>query len=191
MNNTLSRQIILSILGLAILIVAVVGVSYAVFVDENHNYVYLDSKENSVININNSLPIRDEIGVISDDYFDFCVFGNLDGKASIDYEISLKKIEDNENSLNDRAVKIYLEKIDANTITVLEPTNYVSYGIVSDTLVPADEMVLYTGNFKNKFNDNVTLHSCFRLRLWIDESTVIGTSPKVFKARVNVYSKSL
>ena len=31
MDNSLSRQILLSILGIAILIVAVVGVSYAVF----------------------------------------------------------------------------------------------------------------------------------------------------------------
>ena len=42
MDNTLSKQLLLSILGLAILIVAIVGVSYAVLVEPNSN---LNSKD--------------------------------------------------------------------------------------------------------------------------------------------------
>ena len=37
MDNSLSRQILLSILGIAIFIVAIVGVSYAVFTTKSAN----------------------------------------------------------------------------------------------------------------------------------------------------------
>lgn len=63
MDNTLSRQILLAVLGLALLVLAIVGVSYAITIpNKSLNKVYLVSDDNSAISLNN-LPMSDYEGI--------------------------------------------------------------------------------------------------------------------------------
>ena len=70
MDNSLSKQILLVIIGIALLIVAVVGVSYAITVSDistNKVRIVTDSS-NMGIDMNNTLPMSDSEGI---NYFIF------------------------------------------------------------------------------------------------------------------------
>ncbi len=198
MDNTLSRQILLAVLGLALLVLAIVGVSYAITIpNKSLNKVYLVSDDNSAISLNN-LPMSDYEGINlngSSNVFDFCVKGNIADNASIDYVIALEKIDSDYDSLDDKDVKVYLEKYNlkefVSTDITSVPIAFTRNNIVSDISTPDGSMILYYGGLQNTTTDKKEVNECFRLRLWIDEDSIIESSKKEFMARVNVYSKVL
>ena len=198
MDNTLSRQILLAVLGLALLVLAIVGVSYAITIpNKSLNKVYLVSDDNSAISLND-LPMSDYEGINlngSSNVFDFCVKGNIADNASIDYVIALEKIDSDYDSLDDKDVKVYLEKYNlkefVSTDITSVPIAFTSNNIVSDISTPDGSMILYYGGLQNATTDKKEVNECFRLRLWIDEDSIIESSKKEFMARVNVYSKVL
>lgn len=198
MDNTLSRQILLAVLGLALLVLAIVGVSYAITIpNKSLNKVYLVSDDNSTISLND-LPMSDYEGINlngSSNVFDFCVKGNIADNASIDYVIALEKIDSDYDSLDDKDVKVYLEKYNlkefVSTDITSVPIAFTRNNIVSDISTPDGSMILYYGGLQNATTDKKEVNECFRLRLWIDEDSIIESSKKEFMARVNVYSKVL
>lgn len=198
MDNTLSRQILLAVLGLALLVLAIVGVSYAITIpNKSLNKVYLVSDDNSAISLND-LPMSDYEGINlngSSNVFDFCVKGNIADNASIDYVIALEKIDSDYDSLDDKEVKVYLEKYNlkefVSTDITSVPIAFTRNNIVSDISTPDGSMILYYGGLQNATTDKKEVNECFRLRLWIDEDSIIESSKKEFMARVNVYSKVL
>lgn len=198
MDNTLSRQILLAVLGLALLVLAIVGVSYAITIpNKSLNKVYLVSDDNSAISLND-LPMSDYEGINlngSSNVFDFCVKGNIADNASIDYVIALEKINSDYDSLDDKDVKVYLEKYNlkefVSTDITSVPIAFTRNNIVSDISTPDGSMILYYGGLQNATTDKKEVNECFRLRLWIDEDSIIESSKKEFMARVNVYSKVL
>lgn len=198
MDNTLSRQILLAVLGLALLVLAIVGVSYAITIpNKSLNKVYLVSDDNSTISLND-LPMSDYKGINlngSSNVFDFCVKGNIADNASIDYVIALEKINSDYDSLDDKDVKVYLEKYNlkefVSTDITSVPIAFTRNNIVSDISTPDGSMILYYGGLQNATTDKKEVNECFRLRLWIDEDSIIESSKKEFMARVNVYSKVL
>lgn len=198
MDNALSRQILLAVLGLALLVLAIVGVSYAITIpNKSLNKVYLVSDDNSAISLNN-LPMSDYEGINlngSSNVFDFCVKGNIADNASIDYVIALEKIDSDYDSLDDKDVKVYLEKYNlkefVSTDITSVPIAFTRNNIVSDISTPDGSMILYYGGLQNATTDKKEVNECFRLRLWIDEDSIIESSKKEFMARVNVYSKVL
>ena len=198
MDNTLSRQILLAVLGLALLVLAIVGVSYAITIpNKSLNKVYLASDDNSAISLND-LPMSDYEGINlngSSNVFDFCVKGNIADNASIDYVIALEKIDSDYDSLDDKDVKVYLEKYNlkefVSTDITSVPIAFTRNNIVSDISTPDGSMILYYGGLQNATTDKKEVNECFRLRLWIDEDSIIESSKKEFMARVNVYSKVL
>lgn len=198
MDNTLSRQILLAVLGLALLVLAIVGVSYAITIpNKSLNKVYLVSDDNSAISLND-LPMSDYEGINlngSSNVFDFCVKGNIADNASINYVIALEKIDSDYDSLDDKDVKVYLEKYNlkefVSTDITSVPIAFTRNNIVSDISTPDGSMILYYGGLQNATTDKKEVNECFRLRLWIDEDSIIESSKKEFMARVNVYSKVL
>ena len=198
MDNTLSRQILLAVLGLALLVLAIVGVSYAITIpNKSLNKVYLVSDDNSAISLND-LPMSDYEGINlngSSNVFDFCVKGNIADNASIDYVIALEKIDSDYDSLDDKDVKVYLEKYNlkefVSTDITSVPIAFTRNNIVSDISTPDGSMILYYGGLQNATTDKKEVNECFRLRFWIDEDSIIESSKKEFMARVNVYSKVL
>ena len=76
-----SKQILLSVFGIALLIVAVVGISYAIFIFSSNSRVdntvrsggitfqYLEG--DSVIDITDALPVSDVVGMKQTKYYSF------------------------------------------------------------------------------------------------------------------------
>lgn len=191
MDNSLSKQILLVIIGIALLIVAVVGVSYAITVgngSSNKVRMVMDSY-NMGINMNNTLPMSDSDGILNNSVFEFCALSMVEKNSKVKYEVSLEKIL-SDNSLNNQEVKIYLEKLNSNGYVSTDITKIPSSFIAdwNSSLTPDGSMILYYGAFSNDSSDDKEMSECFRLRMWISEDTVIGSSPKEFKTRVNIYS---
>ena len=197
MDNTLSRQILLSILGLALIIVAIVGVSYAVMIDSSNgvisNEAFIDNNDDqNGIFLDNTLPISDSVGKIYDKYFDFDVVSLVSSATIVEYEISLEKVLDNSMTLSNNEVKFYLEKLVSNKFTMVnEPQNFFEIGMDSALGTSANNMIIYHGSFVNNTSEKRSFKESFRLRCWVDDKTIINSYAKSFKTVVKIHSKAL
>ena len=202
MKDNSSKQILLSVLGVAILVVAVVGVSFAAF-----SYSKTGEKVNTIttgsivmsynettngINLVNALPMSDEDGIAlsgmeedNEQYFDFNVSATITGATTINYIITATKELDSD--IPDSAIKVYLTSMDADAdsqilaptlVSALETTDATD---TTNTGAPEDQYKLH----ENTFSTSLTRK--YRLRMWIDENySNLGTSG-TYKLRVNVY----
>lgn len=192
-----SKQILLSVLGVAILVVAVVGVSFAAF-----TFTGTGTKENRIstgtismtysedtngIFITNALPTEDEAGKVltgEKEKFDFTVSSAIEGTATIDFEIAAAK--DPSSTIADNNVKLYLERKTGGSYTsVKEPTAYTALTADSALGTPAGSMVLYSGSHTSTTVDN------FRLRMWLSSDAVVNPDViQTYTVKVNVYGKA-
>ncbi|HIR59439.1 MAG TPA: hypothetical protein IAB38_05250 [Candidatus Onthousia excrementipullorum] len=195
--NNNSKQVLLSVLGVAILVVAVVGVSFAAF-----NYSKTGEKVNTIttgtitmsysentngINLVDALPMSDEQGMAlsgDNNTFDFTVSATINGSGTttINYDITATK---ESSTLEDSAVKVYLTDITSNGDTqVLAPTKVSllsQTGSSEASGAPSGQYKLASGTFTS----SKTLK--YRLRMWVaDDFSDLGASG-TYKLRVNVY----
>ena len=99
MNNNQSKQILLSVIGVAILVVAVVGVSFAFFTysrtGSQNNIITTGQitcvfQDGDFINLTNHFPITTSAGIALDGQTDVCSFtvtGNTATGSSISYAV--------------------------------------------------------------------------------------------------------
>lgn len=200
-NN--SRKVFLSVLGVAILLVAVVGISFAAFTlsdeSEEANSITTGTitmsytEPESAINLTEALPVADDTAKAwteAGKVFSFTVAATASGTVSVPYEISVQKVE---GTLADEKVKIYLTKG-----TTLGASETVVYGPekMSVVLADANKSTLRTSpaayrlhtetvNFSNGTASNATTQ--YNLRLWID-STATVTQGETYKVLVHVDS---
>ena len=199
MENTDSKNILLSVIGVAILFVAVVGITYAIFVftgnGNKKNTIstgtisILYTESSNVISINNAMPMSDSVGKIQNEYFDFSVSAKIKGKASINYEVRARRTDKTDiNRLPDNQVNIYLEKQDSNRyVPVMEPKTFIPTSTTLDnTYVNNDSMLLYKGTMTS--NGDISVEDKYRLRIWLKENTEVYNSSMIYKLRVDVYS---
>lgn len=201
MENSDSKEILLSIFGIALLVLAVAGISYAVFtfseVGKRENVIstgkvslsFIESSEN-VIHINNALPMSDSVGKVQNEYFDFSLEAVMKGSSTIYYEIRAKQVEVEDN-IEASKVKFYLEKEKSSSYQeVLKPTNFnINRGSnINNNNVDLSSMLLYSDNFTNNLGSSQKMIDRYRLRIWIDENTPIESTKKNFKFKVNVYA---
>ena len=196
MKDNNSKQVLLSVLGVAILVVAVVGVSFAAF-----SYSKTGEKVNTIttgtitmsysettngINLTNALPMSDGVGkALSEEeqYFDFTVSANITGTTTINYAITASKEE--ESTLPDTAVKVYLTDMDGTADTqILAPTKV--SGLTPTTGsersgTPSGQFILHTGTF------GATSSHDYRLRMWVADDYQVTGASATYKLRVNVY----
>lgn len=207
MKNVNSRQVILSIIGISILILAVVGVSYAVFSltlngsEENKlttgtiSMSYVEATNG--ISIDNAMPISDIEGKnLSEEseMFDFTVSAKIAGITTVHYEISAEKIIDYTEQVLDKDIRLYLQKKSGDsyvdTPITSTPKAFTPLDTDSSVGVPAGEMLLYSSDFSNKNSSLNTYSEDFRLRMWLGETATVDEISRSFKVRVNVYSKT-
>ena len=195
-NNNSSKQVLLSVLGVAILVVAVVGVSFAAFsyskTGEKVNTITTGTismnyvEDENAINLTNALPMTDDVGKALADtnqYFDFTVSADITGTTTINYAITAAKEVD--STIPDDGVKVYLTDMDANADTeILAPTKV--SGLTPTTGsepsgTPSGQFILHTGTF------NATSSHDYRLRMWVADDYVVTGESQSYKLRVNVY----
>ena len=190
------------ILGLIlIMIIAVVGVSYAAF-----NYTDTGTKVNSitsgaitmtysesdnVINMDGALPTTDETGTVrlkEGEYFDFTISSTITGNVNINYEISAKDITSSDRKIDGSNIKLYLTKIesDGTEEALMSPETYNEESAANDyTGRPAGEMSLYTSSMNSSETNN------YRLRMYVtEEYNPQGDGGGLeFSVKINVYGK--
>ncbi len=194
----------LAIIGLiVIMIVALIGVSYAAF-----NYSAIGTKLNSIttgaitmryeesdniINIDNALPTKDSAGTTrlkEGEYFDFTISSEISGDVNINYEISAKDVtvvEGNEKKIDGSNIKLYLTRLtDDGEEELMSPRVYNEESTTNSyTGRPANEMSLYTSSMSSSETNR------YRLRMYVDE----GYNPQgdggnlKFAVKINVYGK--
>ena len=185
-----------------ILLIAIVGISYAAF-----NYAGTGEKLNTIttgmvtmeyvestntITMTNALPTTIATGktrLTAGEYFDFTVKSSIAGNTDINYEIAAK--EESGNTFSGNNIRYYLTTVDANgkETEVMAPRTYYEEPTGNGyTGRPADMMSLYTGNLATQGETEIK----YRLRLWVDESynPQSDNGGLVYKVKVNVYGQT-
>ena len=190
------------ILGLIlIMIIAVVGVSYAAF-----SYTDTGTKVNSIttgaitmtytesdnnINMSGALPITDKTGTVrltEGEYFDFTISSNITGNVNINYEISAKDVTSSGRKIDGSNIKLYLTKVnsDGSEEALMLPETYSEEESANNyTGRPAGEMSLYTSSMNSSETNN------YRLRMYVtEEYNPQGDGGGLeFSVQINVYGK--
>lgn len=188
-------EVVFGTIGVFILILAVIGISYAIwsktFLGTKENslktgYVSFNYSEadNSYISLENALPISDIQGkALSDEknVFDFNISASYKGVSKIKYDIFAESGD--KNTLPEEFVKVYLTDENDNPVEGYEGENVPLY----------DDLQNYNYNGKNNYK---LLHSGylteqdstknFRLRIWLSSDFSDGSNQLDFSFKVNV-----
>lgn len=188
-ENDNNKKLIVSLLGLAILIVAIIGISFAAFkasfISKNSNaistkIVTVDFVEsNSFINLKNAMPVSDATGKnLNDNSFDFVVTTTSTENLRIPYDISIT--DDENNTLDDSYVKFLLLKNDEELVgpKLISDLPFSSSREGSRVLYSAEDI------FENK---NIKKKTNYTLKLWLDSGFMVeNNNSRTYKLKVNV-----
>ncbi len=198
MKQNSSKQIIIPVLGVALLLIAVVGISYAAF-----NYSRAGTTINTIttgsiimnysesengITIVNALPTSDSTGMTlnGEDYtFDFHISATVKSGTTLNYIITA--VKDEGSTIDDDKVKVYLTSAD-DTIVEKAATKISELGTTSSDASGAPD-----GQYKLKEGTiTKTETTNYRLRMWLASDSGItapgpGEMPKTYRLSVNVY----
>ena len=200
MNN--KRQLLLSIGLVLILVLLIVGISYAAF-----KFVGLGTKPNTIttgaitmkytestntISMNNALPTTDATGKVrltAGEYFDFTLEGTIKGTENINWEIAAEDVTTATKKIDGKYIKLYLTSLDENNneTEVMEPTVYTAESTENTyTGRPANMMSLAKGTTSTSFSTK------YRLRMYVDESyNPQGDGGNLaFSVKINAYGKT-
>ncbi len=195
------KELIISIAAVIVLVLAIVGVSFAAF-----NYSRTGEKVNTitsgaismqytetdnVIQIDKALPTTDATGTVrlkEGEYFDFSVSGTIQGTANINWEIAAEDITTAERKIDGSNIKLYLTEVnDSQETEVMAPKVYSEEASANDyTGRSAGQMSLYATTTNTSFTKN------YRLRMYVDENynPQDDGGDLVFTIRINVYGKT-
>ncbi len=200
MNN--KRQLLLSIGLVLILVLLIVGISYAAF-----KFTGLGKKENTIttgaitmkyeestntISMNNALPTTDATGKVrltAGEYFDFTLSGTIKGSENINWEIAAEDVTTASRKIDGKYIKLYLTSLDENNNEkeVMAPAVY-STDTTENTYTgrPANMMSLAKGTTSTSFSTK------YRLRMYVDESyNPQGDGGNLaFSIKINAYGKT-
>ena len=196
---TKTRKEILIIGLMLLLVIALIGVSYAAFrfMGEGAKLnkittgsITMEYTESSnTISLTGALPTTDETGkkrLNPGEYFDFTVSSTIVGDVNINYEISAKEV--GEGTIDGKYIKLYLTRIreDGTEEELMAPEVYNEESTSNGyTGRPAGEMSLYTSSMSSSESNK------YRLRMYVDESY----NPQddggglQFSVQVNVYGR--
>ena len=200
MNN--KKQLLLSIGLVLILVLMIVGISYAAF-----KFTGLGKKENTittgaitmkytestnVINMTGALPTTDKTGKVrltEGEYFDFTLEGTIKGTENINWEIAAEDVTTSSKKIDGKYIKLYLTSLDENNNEkeVMAPKVY-SADTTENTYTgrPANMMSLAKGSTSTSFSTK------YRLRMYVDESyNPQGDGGDLsFSIKINAYGKT-
>ena len=191
------KEVVILVL-MIVLIIAVLGVSYAAFKFTGEGTklntittgsITMSYEESSnTISLNGALPTTDETGKVrlnEGEYFDFTVSSAITGDVNINYEISAKEV--GEGTIDGSNIKLYLTRLtDDGEEEIMTPRVYSEESTTNSyTGRPSGEMSLYTSSMSSSESNR------YRLRMYVDEDY----NPQgdggglTFSVQVNVYGK--
>ena len=197
------KQLLLSIGLVLILVLMIVGISYAAF-----KFVGLGNKPNTIttgaitmkytestntISMTGALPTTDATGKVrltAGEYFDFTIKSNIQGNANINWEIAAEDITPSSaKKMDGKNIKLYLTKLDSTGAEkqVMTPKVYnASTSANTKTGRPSGVMSLATGTMSTSETTN------YRLRMYVDEDyNPQGDGGGLsFSVKINAYGKT-
>ena len=198
---TKTRKEILIIGLMLLLVIVLIGVSYAAFkftgVGQRENTITTGSitmsytESSNTISLDGALPTTDETGMKRlnpGEYFDFTVSSTITGAVNINYEISAKDVTTSERKIDGSNIKLYLTRLtsDGTEEQVMSPETYNEETNANNfTGRPANEMSLYTSSMSSSESNT------YRLRMYVDEDyNPQGDGGNLqFSVQVNVYGR--
>ena len=196
------KQLLLSIGLVLILVLMIVGISYAAF-----KFTGLGTKPNTIttgaitmeytestntISMTGALPTTDATGKVrltAGEYFDFTIKSNIQGNANINWEIAAEDITaSSAKKMDGKNIKLYLTKLDSTgaETQVMAPKVYnASTSANTKTGRPSGVMSLATGTMSTSETTN------YRLRMYVDEDyNPQGDGGGLsFSVKINAYGK--
>ena len=199
MNN--KKQLLLSIGLVLILVLMIVGISYAAF-----KFTGLGNKPNTIttgaitmeytestntISMTGALPTTDATGKVrltAGEYFDFTIKSSIQGNANINWEIAAEDITASSKKIDGKNIKFYLTKLDSTgaETQVMAPKVYnATPSANTKTGRPSGVMSLATGTMSASETTN------YRLRMYVDEDyNPQGDGGGLsFSVKINAYGK--
>ena len=196
------KQLLLSIGLVLILVLMIVGISYAAF-----KFTGLGNKPNTIttgaitmeykestntISMNNALPTTDATGKVrltAGEYFDFTLSGTIKGSENINWEIAAEDVTTASRKIDGKYIKLYLTSLDENNneTEVMAPKVYKTESTENTyTGRPANMMSLAKGTTSTSFSTK------YRLRMYVDESyNPQGDGGNLaFSIKINAYGKT-
>ncbi len=195
------KQLLLSIGLVLILVLMIVGISYAAF-----KFTGLGNKPNTIttgaitmeyeestntISMTGALPTTDATGKVrltAGEYFDFTIKSNIQGNANINWEIAAEDITPSSaKKMAGKNIKLYLTKLTGGKEEeVMAPKVYrASTSANTKTGRPSGVMSLATGTMSTSETTN------YRLRMYVDEDyNPQGDGGGLsFSVKINAYGK--
>ena len=196
------KQLLLSIGLVLILVLMIVGISYAAF-----KFVGEGKKPNTIttgaitmeytettntISMNNALPTTDATGKVrltAGEYFDFTLSGTIKGSENINWEIAAEDVTTASRKIDGKYIKLYLTSLDENNNEkeVMEPKVYTTESTENTyTGRPTGMMSLAKGTTSTSFSTK------YRLRMYVDENyNPQGDGGNLaFSIKINAYGKT-
>ena len=198
MKDNNSKQVLLSVLGVAILVVAVVGVSFAAFTFSQTGEVVNQITTGTInmsysepvngITLTNAMPMNDATGMAlaeDNEHFDFSVGATINGSGTTTINYVITAVTEPGSTLTDDYVKVYLTNMGGDADTqILAPTvvSSLEQTTASDVSgAPEGQYVLQRGTF------DATGTNQYRLRMWVADNYAVTGSSETYTLRVNVY----
>ena len=196
------KQLLLSIGLVLILVLMIVGISYAAF-----KFTGLGNKPNTIttgaitmeytestntISMTGALPTTDATGKVrltAGEYFDFTIKSSIQGNANINWEIAAEDITPSSaKKMAGKNIKLYLTKLDSTgaETQVMAPKVYnATTSANTKTGRPSGVMSLATGTMSTSETTN------YRLRMYVDEDyNPQGDGGGLsFSVKINAYGK--
>ena len=195
------KQLLLSIGLVLILVLMIVGISYAAF-----KFVGLGNKPNTIttgaitmeyeestntISMTGALPTTDTTGKVrltEGEYFDFTIKSSIKGNTNINWEIAAEDITPSSaKKMDGKNIKFYLTKLNGDKEEeVMAPKVYsATTSANTKTGRPSGVMSLATGTMSTSETTN------YRLRMYVDEDyNPQGDGGDLsFSVKINAYGK--
>ena len=195
------KQLLLSIGLVLILVLMIVGISYAAF-----KFVGLGTKPNTIttgaitmeyeestniISMTGALPTTDATGkarLTKGEYFDFTIRSSIQGNANINWEIAAEDITTSSaKKMDGKNIKLYLTKLNGDKEEEVMAPKVYSADTTANTYTgrPSGVMSLAKGTMSSSETTN------YRLRMYVDESyNPQGDGGGLsFSVKINAYGK--
>ena len=196
------KQLLLSIGLVLILVLMIVGISYAAF-----KFTGLGTKPNTIttgaitmeyeestntISMTGALPTTDATGKVrltAGEYFDFTIKSNIQGNANINWEIAAEDITaSSAKKMDGKNIKLYLTKLNGDKEEEVMAPKVYSADTTTNTYTgrPSGVMSLATGTM------SASETTKYRLRMYVDEdyNPQEDGGGLSFSVKINAYGKT-
>lgn len=193
MSNSISRQLLLSVLGVALLLIAVVGISYAIFsatIKGNaQNSISTDTISISYTGNTEDIFVSTTDSFNDVDVYEFSVNSNVLENSAINYEIVSELVGINDDLK--KYVKFYLQKEeDGQYVDVINtPFSFEDNMQTSDINKSIAGMLLYKGTLINNSDSKKKVVDKFRMKVWFSDDLAVSDIRYEAKIKLNVYGK--